>query len=661
MNNEIIIRNLDPQEITINEGGTITGITNVYVNGTDVTIGTKAYVIVPTKLSELTNDEGFITNAEETDPTVPSYVKEITMADINSWNDKQDQLVSTQNIKSINGNSILGSGNLNITTEYTAGVGIDITDNTISNTITSYNDLTDTPTPIQYTSQLINDSGYITNSVDDLQNYLTTSVLESILPHSSDSGTGPLYLEDSAHYKLDITLNPSEIEQTTYNGTNLFNEMETPFIENTHYDSSGTIQVWTNYVGIREYMNVAPDTTYVQSNSLELNIARVCFYDSDKTFLSAATTNTFTTPNNCYYIRFSIYSSGTIIPTWCQVEQGSTATSYEPYVGGMPSPNPLYPQNIHVVTGENSITVSSKNLLSVPFTQYNVNNLRTEIPNFKAGTYTFSFTGSLSATWQVTARKIVDGTTTQLTYVYNNYKLTFTLDEDATLQLEIYRTGILLSDVSNLMVEPGSTATTYVSHQETIYPIDLGTNEYLKIGDTTDRIFKNIPSDPDWVSSESLQGKWLKKSNIEKIWYTDIGNFSYGGHSDDGYYYFSNYSPVNVPATSTLETHSEYFKPYNADLSSLNWINTDYNFVGISIDDRVGITTAEDLNTWISDVNLTGYVKTSGYYITLLNDTLNQQLEAIHNAVAYEGGTIISQTNDDLAFDIIADTLRKIS
>ena len=32
---------------------------------------------------------------------------------------------------------------------YTAGDGIDITDNVISNTITSYNDLTDTPEPLQ--------------------------------------------------------------------------------------------------------------------------------------------------------------------------------------------------------------------------------------------------------------------------------------------------------------------------------------------------------------------------------------------------------------------------------------------------------------------------------------------------------------------------------
>lgn len=118
------------------------------------------------------------------------------------------------------------------------------------------------------------------------------------------------------------------------------------------------------------------------------------------------------------------------------------------------TPTPDAPVEIEV--GE------AKNLLSVPFTQYNANNLRAEIPNFKAGTYTFSFKGSLAATWQVTARKIVNGTQTQIKSAYNVYSLTFTLEEDATLQLEVYRTGILLSDISEEQLEKGEKATSYL-------------------------------------------------------------------------------------------------------------------------------------------------------------------------------------------------------
>lgn len=51
-----------------------------------------------------------------------------------------------------------------------------------------------------------------------------------------------------------------------------------------------------------------------------------------------------------------------------QLEEGSTATDYEPYVGGTASPNPDYPQDIKVVSGDNTIKISnSNNTLSQSF------------------------------------------------------------------------------------------------------------------------------------------------------------------------------------------------------------------------------------------------------------------------------------------------------
>lgn len=51
---------------------------------------------------------------EETDPTVPNHVKTITQSNITNWNNKQEQLISGTNIKTINNTSILGSGNIKI-------------------------------------------------------------------------------------------------------------------------------------------------------------------------------------------------------------------------------------------------------------------------------------------------------------------------------------------------------------------------------------------------------------------------------------------------------------------------------------------------------------------------------------------------------------------
>lgn len=106
-------------------------------------------------------------------------------------------------------------------------------------------------------------------------------------------------------------------------------------------------------------------------------------------------------------------------------------------------------------------TTTGKNLLSVPFYQKSNTTLRTEIPNFKPGTYTFHFEMATPNGDQVTARKIVGGVNTQIKAIYNANTLTFDLDEEATLQLEIYKSGILLNDVSNAMLAPGSTATEY--------------------------------------------------------------------------------------------------------------------------------------------------------------------------------------------------------
>ena len=72
--------------------------------------------------------------------------------------------------------------------------------------------------------------------------------------------------------------------------------------------------------------------------------------------------------------RFRIYLEGMNTSTsysiknlQIQLEQGSTATSYEPYVGGTASPNPSYPQNVNVVSGDNEINICGKNWLFSDF------------------------------------------------------------------------------------------------------------------------------------------------------------------------------------------------------------------------------------------------------------------------------------------------------
>ena len=103
---------------------------------------------IPTKTSELTNDSNYIT---------PSY-HDAT---------KQDVLVSGTNIKTINNQNILGTGNIEV--ESSSAVWGSITgelhnQQDLHNELQAKADLTDLPTK---TSDLTNDSGYITNEYHD--------------------------------------------------------------------------------------------------------------------------------------------------------------------------------------------------------------------------------------------------------------------------------------------------------------------------------------------------------------------------------------------------------------------------------------------------------------------------------------------------------------
>ena len=222
------INQSDNQIIYVNESATIIGITDVLVNGVSVVSGNIAYVIVPTKTSELTNDSGFITEEdipEETDPTVPSYVKAISLADINRWNNKQDLLVSGVNIKTINNNNLLGNGNIEITSpEYTAGTGININNHIISNTITSYDDLTDTPTIPNKTSDLINDEDFV--SEDDLAEVAFTGSYNSlsdtpVIPDSTSDLINDSNFITSSEVSTEIQTAISTKQDTLVSGTNI--------------------------------------------------------------------------------------------------------------------------------------------------------------------------------------------------------------------------------------------------------------------------------------------------------------------------------------------------------------------------------------------------------------------------------------------------------
>lgn len=85
--------------------------------------------------------------------------------------------------------------------------------------------------------------------------------------------------------------------------------------------------------------------------------------DSDNAYVGETGNQATFTLSESFAIRADLrVLSGVTIDTdiSLQLELGSTATSYEPYTGGAPSPSPDYPQEIQVVRGRNLLDLSNR-------------------------------------------------------------------------------------------------------------------------------------------------------------------------------------------------------------------------------------------------------------------------------------------------------------
>ena len=147
---------------------------------------------IPTKTSELTNDSGFITEA--------------------ALATKQETLVSGTNIKTINNQSLLGSGNINI-----SGGGSLPTDVRINGTSITSNDIADIKTNGTYNatsnkiatmsdlptkvSDLTNDSGFIDNTYHDStkQNTLVSGTNIKTINNQTLLGSGNITIEGTVN------------------------------------------------------------------------------------------------------------------------------------------------------------------------------------------------------------------------------------------------------------------------------------------------------------------------------------------------------------------------------------------------------------------------------------------------------------------------------
>jgi len=209
--------------------------------------------------------------------------------------------------------------------------------------------------------------------------YSTTEETETLGDNGTVSGEGSaIVLEDTGEApfsKLDLKGNAT---QTTYSGKNLL-----PMINTTRTINgvtftpradgsialSGTASAQTNYpinvdsASVTRNIHLSAGTYTVSwgSNPASSGMFVQAYYTVDGGS-GLYSTGTFTVSGTQAtlgaYIRVNngINTNGTVI--YPMLESGSTATAYEPYVGGTASPNPDYPQAVNTVTGEQTVKIA---------------------------------------------------------------------------------------------------------------------------------------------------------------------------------------------------------------------------------------------------------------------------------------------------------------
>ncbi len=350
---------------------------------------------------------------------------------------------------------------------------------------------------------------------------------------------GETYLQDSDNGKIQDMVLYGKSEQKLYNGYNLFDK-DNVLIKNIYVSNSKLRRGWP---GIESFViPCKPNTTYTVSRTKVINKNFIAFsYDgedvNDKEVISVSnstglsvilTTGENDTLIGLYYAWDEDKKADEIAPT-IMIEEGSENHPYEPYVGGIPSPNIEYPQEIKSVVnpvvkiiGKNLLDVSkiiNKKINGVEFTP------KTDGALIANGTATANVTYNIvsdfaikAGTYAIKGCKAYYRTTNNKTGWFGTDKNTFTVatfDSDALLNILIFiPTGTTISETLKPMLIKGNTDGEFEKYKEQIInlPYTLNSIPVSKNGNVTINGQQYVS---DYIDIE--RGKLIKCVAKEKL------------------------------------------------------------------------------------------------------------------------------------------------
>lgn len=171
-------------------------------------------------------------------------------------------------------------------------------------------------------------------------------IIDSVAIISSSSGE-EIEITDSAKAPLMGLRLYATCKQEAYEGKNLFNKDTITQNKYLELNDEGEVELktlsgyWTS-----DFIPVKPNTRYTKS---EAYWSGNYYYDVNKGYISKDLGSTvISTPEGAAYTRFSAspYASKNTF----MFNEGSELLPYEPYMGGIPSPNGDYPQEIQTIS-----------------------------------------------------------------------------------------------------------------------------------------------------------------------------------------------------------------------------------------------------------------------------------------------------------------------
>lgn len=330
------------------------------------------------------------------------------------------------------------------------------------------------------------------------------------------------------------------------------------------------------------------------------------------------------------------------------VIEGTSSEDYEPYVGGIISPNNKYPQSINTVTKNNTIIKSNKNAL----TSYTVSNTKSAYLNIFEGkgliqpgkTYTLSFTSNEAGNQYYVNEHLFTTLPRIVTRIGRNEISATTRDVIDISDPSVYNSArgyTFLKNakaqknnisIINPMLEIGEKASNYVKHLEDTYTFNLKKLELCKIN--------SADTYQDYLVIKD--SKLYKAKQVLKIVLTGNENFTMS--QDQGLTRF---------ALSNSEIKNESIRGI-AISNYFNYTQTADAYVGLifTLNGSIymypdsSISTVEQFKTWLSTHNTTIYVPIEETLEEITDSELIEQFNALDKFKTFEGSNTIYSTAD---------------